>query len=710
MSIEAQSADGVIHEFPDGTDNSVIDRVMKQYVQKPSTANIPQDTSVENDPWYRRAGRYVDDMGRSLANGATAGFADNFAGFMDAATQPVLGRGSQNPSFGDRLNDNLHSQQDKSVQFAEQNPLSAAGGRLVGGAALGPLLGVKAPVSMLGSVRQGALAGALYNTAQGINESTPDPSQLTGMGLLKKAGTGLIGGAAMAPVGLAIGAVGNRILSSPETQGAAIMQRAMQRDVPVKDWSKAGAKTKQLQQMGYQPLLGDIFGSNVQQATKSSGTFPGVGQQLIEETMQGRQMDTPTRLARHIVAMEPNVNNYPSVIQGFKDTRAGNAAQAYDNALAAPPLPLTPQLETILKRPSARAAYPRAATIAAEEDNPQPTLQALMKVLPPPTTTDQPDVDWTGAVRRADLTAGTGNWLDRTDLPTALAQASQKTDPVRAIDWPTLHYTQQAMNDAIGEQAQQGFKGTQQVGRIGTRKELMSILTDPAVNPEYAQATNQYKVDSHPLNMAEHGESILSQGVTPDEFGAPLAEATPEGRAAARLAAAYAMKQAVGNTNQGANAALRISGSPNEQTKAAMVFGPNWQPRMQAERGYVRATSAMNPTANSATTKNAASMAEQAPEFAVQAATEGPKAAAWNWLNRNVILRGSGWSSDNAEAVAKYATQPAGTKLIQQIAAAASRQPLSPELSALATALMGAQTGNWWLNSQSPQQGAPNAP
>lgn len=33
MTIEAESADGVVHEFPDGTDRAVIDRVMKDYAQ-----------------------------------------------------------------------------------------------------------------------------------------------------------------------------------------------------------------------------------------------------------------------------------------------------------------------------------------------------------------------------------------------------------------------------------------------------------------------------------------------------------------------------------------------------------------------------------------------------------------------------------------------------------------------------------------------------
>ena len=39
MPLKAESADGVIHEFPDGTDSAVIDKAMKSYyasMPKPS--------------------------------------------------------------------------------------------------------------------------------------------------------------------------------------------------------------------------------------------------------------------------------------------------------------------------------------------------------------------------------------------------------------------------------------------------------------------------------------------------------------------------------------------------------------------------------------------------------------------------------------------------------------------------------------------------
>src|SRR6266581_4860293 len=43
MPIEAQSADGVVHQFPDGTSDAVIDATMREYTQSGS----PQVRSVK---------------------------------------------------------------------------------------------------------------------------------------------------------------------------------------------------------------------------------------------------------------------------------------------------------------------------------------------------------------------------------------------------------------------------------------------------------------------------------------------------------------------------------------------------------------------------------------------------------------------------------------------------------------------------------------
>jgi hypothetical protein len=62
VTIRAQSADGVIHEFPDGTPDEVIDGVMAQYAQSPAVA----------EPTY---GEKAMDVAKSLGTGVVRGAA-----------------------------------------------------------------------------------------------------------------------------------------------------------------------------------------------------------------------------------------------------------------------------------------------------------------------------------------------------------------------------------------------------------------------------------------------------------------------------------------------------------------------------------------------------------------------------------------------------------------------------------------------------------
>jgi len=62
MPINAQSADGVSHEFPDGTDQNVINRVMKDYAQK----QPPQGAAPEKPGFVSRLG---SDIGQEFSAG-----------------------------------------------------------------------------------------------------------------------------------------------------------------------------------------------------------------------------------------------------------------------------------------------------------------------------------------------------------------------------------------------------------------------------------------------------------------------------------------------------------------------------------------------------------------------------------------------------------------------------------------------------------------
>lgn len=82
MTITAQSADGAVHQFPDGTKPEVIDRVMKAYAQEQKAKQAPQPS----------AGDYAMDMVKSGGVGLGEGIIGTLGLPADAGN--ALGRGA----------------------------------------------------------------------------------------------------------------------------------------------------------------------------------------------------------------------------------------------------------------------------------------------------------------------------------------------------------------------------------------------------------------------------------------------------------------------------------------------------------------------------------------------------------------------------------------------------------------------------------------
>ena len=67
MAIIAQSADGKLHEFPDGTDRSVVDRAMKQYASGAQPQPVPQ-AALTQEPQTSQALGVLEGIQRPIAN------------------------------------------------------------------------------------------------------------------------------------------------------------------------------------------------------------------------------------------------------------------------------------------------------------------------------------------------------------------------------------------------------------------------------------------------------------------------------------------------------------------------------------------------------------------------------------------------------------------------------------------------------------------
>ena len=252
MPIRAKSADGKIHQFPDGTDRAVVDRVMKDYATKAKqrgvaaadtlksavapmlgeldTAPKPQvprpyqepgvdpnaPTNVQSqgvgygDPLGKLRDAFVGTAAKG-AQGATLGFGDEIAGIVSADAR-----------------DAIRAEQDK---YQKVNPLGATVAEL-GGAGLTALVATPAaltqPLGFGGRLARGTGIGMTYGGLQGLGNaegSLQDRLPAAGMGAAIGGVAGL-GAEALAPVA-------RRVFMGAPPPPAPTPQMAAARDLPV---------------------------------------------------------------------------------------------------------------------------------------------------------------------------------------------------------------------------------------------------------------------------------------------------------------------------------------------------------------------------------------------------------------------------------------------------------------------------------------------
>lgn len=160
--ITAQSADGTQHQFPDGTADSVIDGVMKDYASKAAPA--PNSG--------------IGSFLRGAANGATFNLADTIAAAGDA-TIPLDSGASKAPTWAQRFQENRGLQKGQTASDHAAHPGAAISGDIAGGF-LNPITRVLPVAKTLGgAIGQGAGVGAGYGLGGGISNQD-DASGIAG--------------------------------------------------------------------------------------------------------------------------------------------------------------------------------------------------------------------------------------------------------------------------------------------------------------------------------------------------------------------------------------------------------------------------------------------------------------------------------------------------------------------------------------------------
>lgn len=314
MPIRAQSADGTIHEFPDGTDQAVVDRVMKQF----ATAAKP-----EPDSFLSRLGH---------------GFMDPiYGGAQVGARMSEPGEEIGAAIFGVDLEKQKAERQqtvDKAVQERERKYNAPEGidwARGMG-AMVNPV--VAAPAA-LGGIPGALAAGAMSGLTQPVN----DPEHF-GAEKAKQVGIGTavggVFGAAGKAVGKGIEAFGSYLAREyPENVMTQAVQKILKR--MGQDQAAGGPSAQDAIDLinaaaarGKPVTLADVGGENIQGLAGNVARQPGEGRNITTQFLNARDEGAAARLQNDI---RQYVSGGPSMVQtteALLNARSAASRPAYD--------------------------------------------------------------------------------------------------------------------------------------------------------------------------------------------------------------------------------------------------------------------------------------------------------------------------------------------------------------------------------------------
>ncbi|MFA6984626.1 MAG: hypothetical protein WC213_00270 [Arenimonas sp.] len=240
-----------------------------------------------------RIGSTLDSGARMIANGATFGLADKFAGGMNYLT-------GQAPSY----DAGVKSEREKTQAVREAAPVGSAIGEGVGGVLSGAGL-MKSGLTLAGRVGPGLLArvmgygaeGAGYGAAQGAGNTYSDKIS----DYFKNAGKGALTGSAIGaglPVVGSVAGAGYRAGSAflgPRVEGAGRGASALLRGAAQAD--EAGLRN--LGQLGDSAMLPDA-GPAMLGLGQGAGTGTGAGRSELVNALRTRDQETATRLSQSL--------------------------------------------------------------------------------------------------------------------------------------------------------------------------------------------------------------------------------------------------------------------------------------------------------------------------------------------------------------------------------------------------------------------------
>lgn len=223
MTVRAELADGTVLEFPAGTDDSVVAATVKRMV---SGGDAPKKETPDRG-FLGSINNIVGGVSDAITQGATFGFADEAGAgvraLARAGTNLVQGKDADLGGNYDRALTDIRGRE---TQFAEEHPVAATAGNVVGGVATG-LPGSRAVAAAASSlprtIAKAAGTGAAYGAAGGFGAGEG------GLGSrLESASQGAITGGLLGGAVPLAGAALGRVISPGRTQLTPEQQRLVQ--------------------------------------------------------------------------------------------------------------------------------------------------------------------------------------------------------------------------------------------------------------------------------------------------------------------------------------------------------------------------------------------------------------------------------------------------------------------------------------------------
>lgn len=620
---------------------------------------IPEGSKPKEMGW----GEYLDSIGRKVASGVSLGWADEAAAGMDALTQPVLGRGSDAPSMGERYTQNLGKEQTRDKAFEAEYPAASLtaeiGGNVAGALALPAKMfqAATVPAQML----KGAGSGAAIGGVAGAGASDPGKRVEGAIGGAELGGA--VGGLAPAAIwagqkvaGQALDFVGLRNADKGAVQQ---LLRAFERDGV--DPNEALKRYQAWQQAGAKPeVLADLGGENVRNLAALTANTPGTARQAAMDLVEQRKLGAPGRVGDDVAKSISQNKDYSGTVDELMLARQREAQPLYDKAFEA--TAWSPRLNEFIADPIMKDGLKRGMNMLR--------LEAVAEGKP--------------------------------FNPSALGVDFNEAGDVIFKTVPNMRVLDAAKRglDDILEKYRDGTTGRLNLtpeGRAidGFRRSYLNVLDD--LNPDYKTARAAWAGPTQSREAMELGRSILRDDA--DITAKKIAAMDPGDKEFFRAGVAKAIQDKVENTTDGRDVIRSFFSKPSWRNKLEAAFDDpaefqRFKTAMEREAEMASVNNTINPRGGSQTFRLGAASddAKIDPIGAFEQALQGNFRTA---LGKAIPSTRSnqGMDSSTADALSPllFETDPAKVQAtLQRLGNSAPQYPaISDARAALARALLG---------------------